>query len=120
MLTVLKQIFVWWNQQTLGTRIYTFLNGRLVGKDEFGNKYFENKKKNKRWVIYSGEIDASKISNDWYSWIHFTKNKIEFKTNIKKYDWQQPHSENKTGTSKAYHPNKKNNDVKKKYNSWKS
>ena len=45
MLTVLKQIFVWWNQQTLGTRIYTFLNGKFVGKDEFGNKYFENKKK---------------------------------------------------------------------------
>ena len=57
---------------------------------------------------------------DWYSWIHFTKNKIEFKTNIKKYNWQKPHSENKTGTSKAYHPNKKNNDIKKKYNSWKS
>ena len=120
MLTVLKQIFVWWNQQTLGTRIYTFLNGRFVGKDEFGNKYFENKKKNKRWVIYSGEIDASKISNDWYSWIHFTKNKIEFKTNVKKHNWQKTHSENKTGTSQAYHPNKKNNDIKKKYTSWKS
>ena len=45
MLTVFKQIFVWWNQQTLGTRIYTFFNGKLVGKDEFGDKYYENKKK---------------------------------------------------------------------------
>ena len=72
MLTIFKQIFIWWNQQTLGTRIYTFLNGKLVGKDEFGNKYYENKKKNKRWVIYQGEIDASKISNEWYLWIHFT------------------------------------------------
>ena len=34
-------------------------------------------KAGKRWVIYSGEIDASKIPNEWYSWIHFTKNKIE-------------------------------------------
>ena len=45
MLTVFKQIFVWWNQQTLGTRLYTFLYGKLVGKDKLGNKYYENKKK---------------------------------------------------------------------------
>ena len=77
MLTILKQIFVWWNQQTLGTGIYTLFYGKFVGKDEFGNKYYERKKKNKRWVIYNGEIDASKISNEWYSWMHFTKNKIE-------------------------------------------
>ena len=117
MLTFLKQIFVWWNQQTLGTRIYTFLNGTLVGQDELGNKYYEDKKKNKRWVIYKGEIDASKISNEWYSWIHFTKNKIELNKNIKKYNWQKKHSPNKTGTNQAYHPNKKN-EIKRKYTTW--
>ena len=121
MLTFFKQIFVWWNQQTLGTRIYTFLSGNLVGQDEFGNKYYENKKKNKRWVIYKGEIDASKISNQWYSWIHFTKNKIELNKNIKKYSWQKPHKDNKTGTEKAYKPNKISNKSKnfKKYETWK-
>ena len=119
MLTLFKKIFTWWNRDTFGTRLKTIFFGKFVGKDNFGNKYYESKD-GKRWVIYSGEIDASKISNDWYSWMHFTKNKIEFKTNIKKYNWQKPHSENKTGTSKAYHPNKKNNDIKKKYNSWKS
>jgi len=119
MLTFIKQIFIWWNQQTLGTRIYTLLNGKFIGKDDFGNKYYENKKKNKRWVIYKGEIDASKISNNWYSWIHFTKNKIELKTKFEKYDWQKPHSANLTGTKEAYHPNKKNNELKKKYKTWK-
>ena len=78
--------------------IYTFLNGKFVGKDEFGNKYYENKKKQKRWVVYKGEIDASKISNEWFSWIHFTKNKMEINKNTKKYSWQKPHSSNKTGT----------------------
>ena len=63
MLTFFKQIFVWWNQQTLGTRIQTILFGKFVGKDSFGNKYYENKS-GKRWVIYKGEIDATKISND--------------------------------------------------------
>ena len=119
MLTILKQIFVWWNQQTIGTRIYTFFCGKFVGSDEFGNKYFENKNKTKRWVIYKDEIDASKISNDWYSWIHFTKNKIEFKNKISKYSWQKSHSPNMTGTKKAYHPNKKNEQIKKKYKTWK-
>ena len=120
MLTVLKQIFVWWNQQTLGTRIYTFLNGKLVGKDEFGNKYFENKKKNKRWVIYSGEIDASKIPVEWYSWIHFTSNKIEKTHDLQKYKWQKPHQPNQTGTANSYHPKKNNHEFDKKYKSWNS
>tara|TARA_B100001750_G_scaffold53592_1_gene40765 strand:- start:223 stop:561 length:339 start_codon:yes stop_codon:yes gene_type:complete len=78
------------------------------------------KKKTKRWVIYKGEIDASKISADWYSWIHFMKNKIEFNTKIKKYDWQKPHLSNQTGTKNAYHPNKKDVEIKKKYKIWKS
>jgi len=76
MLTFFKQIFVWWNQQTLGTRIQTILFGKFVGKDSLGNKYYENKN-GKRWVIYNSEIDATKIPDNWYSWMHHTKNKIE-------------------------------------------
>ena len=75
MLTFFKQIFVWWNQQTLGTRIQTFLFGKFAGKDSYGNRYYENKT-GKRWVIYAGEIDATKIPDEWYSWMHHTKNKI--------------------------------------------
>ena len=40
MLTFLKKIFVWWNQETLGTKLNTFFFGKFVGKDEFGNKYY--------------------------------------------------------------------------------
>ena len=54
--------------------IYNFF-GKLVGKDEYGNKYYKNKK-DKRWVIYKGEINASKITTDWYSWIHNISNNI--------------------------------------------
>ena len=118
MLTFFKQIFIWWNQQTLGTRIQTIFSGRFIGKDSFGNKYYENKL-GKRWVIYNGEIDATKISNDWYSWMHHMNNKIESLHNPKKYDWQKPHLSNKTGTKESYHPNKENNEVGKKYNTWK-
>ena len=81
MLTFLKQIFIWWNQQTLATRIQTIFFGKFVGVDNFGNKYYESKA-GKRWVIYKDEIDASKIPNEWYSWIHFIKNRIEKSNNI--------------------------------------
>ena len=118
MLTFFKQLFVWWNQQTFGTRIQTFFSGKLVGVDSFGNKYYENKL-GKRWVIYKDEIDASKIPSEWYSWMHFTKNKIENLHELEKYEWQKPHLSNQTGTKKSYHPNKENNEISKKYKAWK-
>ena len=76
MLTFFRKIFTWWNHDTLGTKIKTILFGKLVGKDSFGNKYYESKN-GKRWIIYNGETDASKIPVEWYSWMHFLPNKIE-------------------------------------------
>ena len=118
MIKILKQLFTWWHKQTLGTFIYTLFFGKFVGKDNFGNKYYESKK-GKRWVIYNDEIDASKIPVEWFSWIHFTPNKIEKKHDLKKYDWQKPHSPNLTGTESAYYPNKNKDAIEKKYKSWK-
>ena len=119
MLKNIKKIFVWWNQDTIGTRLQTILFGKFVGKDSFGNKYYENKR-GKRWVIYSNEIDASKIPVEWYSWMHSTPNKIENNHELKKYDWQKPHQPNQTGTSSAYYPHKNKNVSKKKYKTWKN
>ena len=120
MLTFIKEIFTWWNSQTLGTRLQTFFFGRFVGEDEFGNKYYENKKSKKRWVIYKEEIEATKIPIEWYSWIHSIKNKIEENHDLKKYNWQIKHSSNLTGTEKAYNPQKNQDAPKKKYNTWNS
>ena len=117
MLTVFKEIFTWWNQQTLGTRIQTFIYGKYVGKDKNGNKYYQSKS-GKRWVIYNGEIEASKIPDEWYSWMHRIGNKIENLHELKKYKWQKEHLPNKTRTDESYHPKKNKNALKKKYNSW--
>ena len=120
MLTLFKKIFIWWNQDTLGTKLKTLLFGKFVGKDTFGNKYYESKK-GKRWVIYANEIDASNIPVEWYSWIHFMPNRIEKKHELEKYKWQKPHQPNLTGTKDAYYPNKdKKDEIKKKYNTWKA
>ena len=119
MLTFLKKIFTWWNRDTFGTRVKTIFFGKLVGTDQFGNKYYQSKK-GKRWVIYSDEIDASKIPVEWFSWIHFMPNKVENDHDFKKYDWQKPHQPNLTGTDSAYYPNKNKKDaIEKKYKSWK-
>jgi NADH:ubiquinone oxidoreductase subunit len=120
MLTILKKVFTWWNHDTLGTKIKTILFGNFVGSDSFGNKYYQGKN-GKRWVIYSSEIDATKIPVEWYSWMHFMPNRIEKIHDLNKYDWQKPHQSNRTGTEEAYYPNKeKKNAINKKYKSWKS
>ena len=119
MLTLFKKIFTWWNQDTIGTRIKTIFFGKFIGKDNFGNKYYQSNS-GKRWVIYSEEIDASKIPVEWFSWIHFMPNKIENTRDFKKYHWQKPHKPNLTGTDSAYYPNKNKKDaIEKKYKSWK-
>ena len=82
MLTIFKQIFTWWNQQTFGTRLQVLFSGKLVGKDKNGNKYYQSKS-GKRWVIYKGEVEASKIPNEWYSWMHYINNKIENQHDLK-------------------------------------
>ena len=33
-------------------------------------------KKNERWVVYSNNIEATKITSDWYLWIHHTIDKV--------------------------------------------
>tara|TARA_X000001036_G_scaffold14723_1_gene12434 strand:- start:837 stop:1187 length:351 start_codon:yes stop_codon:yes gene_type:complete len=114
----LKIFFTWWNRQTFGTFLKTLFFGKLVGKDTFGNKYYTNKK-DERWVIYSNDIEATRITSDWYMWMHHTIDKIPDK-NEKKYIWQKDHSENKTGHEDSYKPIKIEKDDKlKKYETWK-
>ena len=98
----LKIIFTWWNKQTIGTFLKTLFLGKYVGKDEFGNKYYKSIR-DERWVIYANEIEATKITSDWYLWIHHTIDNIpNYKD--KKYRWQKKHSENKTGSKDSFKP----------------
>ena len=114
----IKVIFTWWNRQTLGTFFKTLFTGTFVGKDKFGNKYYKNKKDG-RWVIYSKEVEATKITGDWYHWMHHTNDKVPSE-NDSKYVWQKEHSENRTGTTKSYKPVKiKKESNHKKYETWK-
>ena len=121
MIDFLKQIFTWWNRQTLGTFIYTLFVGKFVGSDEFGNKYYSSSS-GKRWVIYKNNVESSKIPPDWYLWIHFLTKNIPL-ANPSRFSWQKKHEENLTGTVRAHKPEGSLiNDLKKnikKYETWK-
>ena len=102
----LKQIFTWWNKNTFGTFLKTLFFGKYVGKDE-------------RWVIYKSDIEATKITSDWFLWIHHTINEIP-SSSTKKYSWQKNHTQNLSGSSQAYKPNKISKKNKfKDYETWK-
>ena len=114
----LKIFFTWWNRQTFGTFLKTLFFGKYMGTDGFGNKYYKNKQ-DERWVIYSKDIEATKITSDWFMWMHHTIDKIPNKDK-ERYIWQKDHLENKTGSKDSYKPVKikKNADLK-KYETWK-
>ena len=122
MINFFKQIFIWWHKQTIGTFIYTLFTGKFIGQDEFGNKYYSNRKK-KRWVIYKDRVESSKIPPEWHMWIHFLTNNKPV-VNASKFSWQKKHEENLTGTAKAYKPEGSLSSVTKKnmkkYETWKN
>jgi NADH:ubiquinone oxidoreductase subunit len=100
---------------SLGTLLFTWLNGKLVGSDAYGNRYYRDKRRRnlvkgggffsreRRWVIYSGKPDASKVPAEWHGWLHHTVDAIPSPDAVRR-PWQKDHLPNFTGTSLAYRP----------------
>ena len=55
-----------------------------VGIDEFGNQYYQSKDKKKRFVVYNGIPEPTKIPSEWRVWIHYKCNKAPSNFKIKK------------------------------------
>jgi NADH:ubiquinone oxidoreductase subunit len=96
------QFFTWWNGQTLGTRFYTWRHGELVGEDESGNRYYRQRGGPRRWVIYNGDAEASRIPSGWHAWMHHRVD--EPPGSYQAREWEKPHQPNLTGTVQAYRP----------------
>ena len=62
-----KNLFTWWEGATLGTALFSWKNGSKVGEDDLGNRYFEGK--GRRWVMYKGSNDVSRVPPEWYAWL---------------------------------------------------
>jgi len=108
---VLSKIFTWWNGATLGTLWTVGVNGRLVGKDEYGNRFYEartNKNsydgRKRRWVIFNGYAEASKVSPDWHGWLHHTFDEPPTAQPLPRRSFELEHLPNLTGTPMAWRP----------------
>lgn len=85
-------------------RIFTFFNGREAGRDEFGNRYFVHRKDGKRrWVLYKGIDEASKVPPGWHRWLHHKTDETPDPARLP-YAWEKPHLPNLSGTKFAYVP----------------
>lgn len=100
----LRRIFTWWNGYTIGTWLFTRRKGEFVGEDDQGNRYFQNADGSRRWVMYQGEAEASKVDANWHGWMHHTFDAPPPSGGLKRWIWEKPHLPNLTGTAQAYHP----------------
>jgi NADH:ubiquinone oxidoreductase subunit len=108
---LLKAIFTWWNGATIGATIQIRKGGVLVGEDEMGNRYYETQDprwnydgRNRRFVIYNGYAEASKVSPDWHGWLHHTFAEPPTREPLKRRWWELDHLPNLTGTLHAWRP----------------
>lgn len=99
-----KTMFTWWDGATLGTRLFSWRSGARVGADAAGNVYFRAKKGDRRWVIYNGPNDASRIPPEWYSWIHHQIDGVPDAALPPVRAFEKPATGNRTGTAAAYLP----------------
>jgi len=91
----------------LGTRLMTWIRGEPVGTDRDGNRYYTERRgvggrKPRRWVMYNGKAEASKVPPEWHAWLHHTVDKPLPQPEDK--SWVKPHEANATGSANAYLP----------------
>lgn len=101
---LLSRIFTWWNGATIGTALFTRRHGKRVGTDSYGNVYYRAKKDDRRWVIYNGSNDASRIPPEWYAWMHRQIDDVPDVAMPPPPKFQKPPIPNLTGTPYAYRP----------------
>lgn len=108
------KIFTWWNGATVGTAFNSALTGEHVGTDAQGNKYYRAKKPygkghpfagmERRWVIYNGANDASRVPAEWHGWLHNSYDGVPESHLPPPRIWEADHTPNATGTVHAYRP----------------
>ena len=108
---VLKAIFTWWNGATIGAAFHIKRRGVFVGQDDQGNRYYQAKDtrdsydgRKRRWVIFTGYSEASKVPPEWHGWLHHTFDDPPTIAPLKRQVWEKDHLPNMTGTVHAWRP----------------
>ena len=91
------------------SRLMISMTARQIGEDSFGNRYFEARKPNrlgryKRFVVYQGQAEASKVPPEWHGWLHHTEQNPPPENGFARRSWQKDHLPNLTGTIHAHKP----------------
>ena len=113
-MSILGKIFTWWNGATFGTMLDSARNGVRVGEDAQGNVYFKAKQpypkghpfagRERRWVIYNGANDASRVPAEWHGWLHGNFDGVPESNLPPPRVWEVEFTPNATGTPAAYRP----------------
>lgn len=108
-MAILGKIFTWWNGATIGTHLWSWRNGVEVGTDAQGNRYFRTRKpdssgRERRWVIYNGANDASRVPAEWHGWLHGSFDDVPESNLPPPRIWEAEFTPNATGTPAAYRP----------------
>lgn len=106
---MIKKIFTWWNGATIGALFDINRRAKKVGEDEYGNSYYEEplatiEGRKRRYVIYNGYAEASKVPVDWHGWLHYTFENTPIEEPFKLKGFEKPHRPNLTGTIFASRP----------------
>jgi NADH:ubiquinone oxidoreductase subunit len=101
---ILSKIFTWWDGATIGTALYSMRKGVPVGTDELGNRYYQSRDGMRRWVMYNGANDASRVAPDWHGWLHGTHNGDPESYLPPARKFETAAVPNLTGTDQAYRP----------------
>ncbi len=100
-------------------KFFIKFSSKKIGMDEFGNEYFQNKQ-GKRFVIYKGIVEPSKIPAEWHGWMHYSHNLPPVDLNTHRFLWQKSHEPNLTGTNNRHSPNQSNSvNTNSSYQAWK-
>jgi NADH:ubiquinone oxidoreductase subunit len=105
---IFKNVFTWWEGATFGTWLGTRMGGMRIGEDGLGNVYYQARKAQngffRRWVIYSGNNDASRVPPEWHGWLHNTLDAVPTEILPAPRAWEREATPNLTGTKQAYAP----------------
>ena len=105
---ILSKLFTWWDGATVGTLLFSALNGEHVGTDAQGNEYYRKKAEDgrpeRRWVIYAGANDSSRVPPGWNAWLRGTIDDLPDKSLPTRRVFEKAPLPNVTGTSAAYRP----------------
>ena len=96
------------------TVLHTWLRGKLVGADEYGNRYYRQRgdrnsggaewRRERRWVVFARDADPTLVPPGWVGWLHRRFERPPSEQPLPAPRWEKERVPNLTGTPAAYLP----------------